>query len=172
MGRVDEDGTLFLLPAGKVTLAGLSAFEAQSAIEAALSAYVVSPHCEVEILKRAYQPTVYVFGAVGGGSGTGEKGIVPLKRGDRLLDVLAEVGGLSDDAYGRSVKVIRVHDQKVAMISVSLNDIMRRGQVNQNVPLQDQDIVFVPRRFYTGFREVMSVLGSLLPWYYFANNFL
>lgn len=172
MGRVDEDGTLFLLPAGKITIAGLSAFEAQSEIEAALSEYVVSPHCEVRIVKRAYQPMVYVFGAVGGAPGVGGKGTVPLRPGDRLLDVLAQVGGVSDDAYGRSVKVIRVHEQKVAMISVSLADIMRRGQVNQNVPLRDQDIVFVPRRFYTGFREVMSVLGTLLPWYYFANNFL
>jgi len=40
-----------------------------------------------------------------------------------------------------------------------------------NLVMQDQDVVFVPRRFYTNFGEVMTVVSQLVPWYYFTRNF-
>jgi hypothetical protein len=59
----------------------------------------------------------------------------------------------------------------VAMISINLYDILGNGRMAENLELRDQDLLFVPRRFFTTFNEVMSVIASLVPWYYFAANF-
>jgi protein involved in polysaccharide export with SLBB domain len=163
--RVDEDGAIVLLPMGRIEVVGQTLSEAQRGIETALGAYVVTPLCEMSIVKRAYEPHVYVFGEVGA------TGVKPLKEGDRLLDVLAAAGGCASNAYLRSIKIIRVYDTKVGMISINTNDIMRKGQMANNLVMQDQDVVFVPRRFYTNFGEVMTVVSQLVPWYYFTRNF-
>lgn len=162
--RVGDDGTLFLLPVETVTVGGLTVDEAAKVLEAAMAQYVVNPHCEVSIFKRSYEPQVYVFGEVT------SSGAVPYKPTYHLLDAVSAAGGCKDNAYLRSVKIVRAVDGSVEMYSVNLYDIMRKGQIQDNIALKDQDIVFIPRRFYTNLREVSTVVGTLLPWYYFVRN--
>ena len=134
-------------------------------IQKKLSEFIVSPFCEITITKRAFEPRMYIFGEVG------KTGVEPLKEGDRLIDALSDAGGCAANAYRRSIKIIRVNEQNVSMISINLFDILNDGKLDKNILMQDQDIVFVPRRFYTNFQEVMTIISQLVPWYYFAKNF-
>jgi protein involved in polysaccharide export with SLBB domain len=165
MKRIGDDGAIFILPAKDIFIGGLTVTEAEKTIEKKLSEFIVSPFCEITITKRAFEPRVYVFGEVG------KNGVEPLKEGDRLLDALSNAGGCASSAYRRSIKVIRLNDQNVSMISINLYDILNEGRIDKNILMQDQDIVFVPRRFYTNFQEVMQIVSQLVPWYYLTKNF-
>jgi protein involved in polysaccharide export with SLBB domain len=165
MKRINEDGVVFVLPVGDVKVGGLTLSQAEKTIEEKLAVQVLSPHVEISVVKRSYEPRIYVFGEVG------KQGMIPLKPGDRLLDAISSVGGCGANAYRRSIKLIRPQGTQVAMISINLYDILGNGRMAENLELRDQDLLFVPRRFFTTFNEVMSVIASLVPWYYFAANF-
>ena len=155
--RVNEEGKIFLLPLGELKLAGLRIAEAEAMIEERFSDLVVSPHCEIQILEKQYAPRVYVYGEVL------KAGTMDYKPGDRLLDALSKAGGCADKAYKRSIKVIRTEEEHVKVYSIDLRDIFETGNVYNNLRLQDQDIVFVPRRFLTGFNEVFGALSKVMP---------
>jgi polysaccharide export outer membrane protein len=165
MKRVGDDGNIFLLPAREIAIGGLTVSEAEKTIEKQLSQFIVSPFCEIMITKRAFEPRVYVFGEVG------STGVKPIKEGDRLIDALAAAGGCASNAYRRSIKLIRANENTVSMISINVYDIMNEGKLDKNILLQDQDLIFVPRRFYTNFQEVITIISQLLPWYYFMRAF-
>jgi polysaccharide export outer membrane protein len=165
MKRIGDDGSVFILPAKEIVIGGLTVTEAEKAIEKKLSEFIVSPFCEITITKRAFEPRMYIFGEVG------KTGVEPLKEGDRLIDALSDAGGCAANAYRRSIKIIRVNEQNVSMISINLFDILNDGKLDKNILMQDQDIVFVPRRFLTNFQEVMQIVSELVPWYYFMKNF-
>jgi protein involved in polysaccharide export with SLBB domain len=165
MKRVGDDGAIFILPAKDIFIGGLTISEAEKTIEKKLSEFIVSPFCEITITKRAFEPRMYIFGEVS------KNGAEPLKEGDRLLDALSNAGGCASSAYRRSIKVIRINEQSVSMISINLYDILNDGKLDKNILMQDQDIVFVPRRFYTNFQEVMTIVSQLVPWYYLTKNF-
>jgi protein involved in polysaccharide export with SLBB domain len=164
MKRIDEEGKVFLLPIGEIKLQGLRIAEAEHLIEKKFSELVVSPHCEIQIIEKQYEPRVYVFGEVT------KSGSVPFKSGDRLLDAISLAQGCSDNAYKRSIKVVRMEKEKVSIYSLNLNDIFNSGNLYKNIQLRDQDIVFVPRRFMTGFKEVFSALALVVPWYVLVQS--
>ena len=159
MKRVDETGSIFLLPIGAIKMEGLSLVKAEKLIEEKFSELVVSPHCEIQILEKQYEPRIYVFGEVN------KSGSIPYKSGDRLLDALSSAGGCDAKAYRRSIKIIRANKETISIYSIDLYDIMKSGNIYKNMKLQDKDIVFVPRRFITGLKEVFSVLNLTIPWY-------
>lgn len=165
MKRIGDDGSIFLLPVKEIFIGGKTISQAEKTIESKLSEFIVSPFCEIAVMKKAFEPRVYVFGEVG------KSGSVVLKDGDRLLDALSSAGGCASSAYRRSIKVIRANENTVSMISINMYDILDAGRLDKNIALQDQDVVFVPRRFYTNINEVMTLLGGFLPWYYYLKLF-
>jgi protein involved in polysaccharide export with SLBB domain len=163
--RVNEAGKIVVQPVGEVEIAGLSVISAQKAIEERLLPYIVSPFCEIFITKKRYEPQIYMFGEVP------KNGAMPFTKGDHFIDALSQAGGCKEDAYRRSVKIIRNEQEKVVIYSINLRELLENGRLDQNIELQDQDIIFVPRRFYSTFREVMSGLSMVMPWYYFMRIF-
>ncbi len=164
MKRIDKEGKIFLLPIGEIKLEGMRVADAEQLIEQKFSKLVVAPHCEIMILEKQYEPRVYVFGEVM------KSGAVKFRPGDRLLDAISQALGCSDNAYKRSIKVVRTVGDKVTIYSIDLLDIFSAGNVYNNIVLQDQDIIFVPRRFITGLRETLTVLAQALPYYLFIQN--
>jgi protein involved in polysaccharide export with SLBB domain len=164
--RVNEAGKIVIQPVGEVEIAGLSVISAQKRIEERLVPYIVSPFCEIFISKRRYEAQIYAFGEVM------KNGAISFTKGDHFIDALSNAGGCKDDAYRRSVKLIRSEGDKVVIYSINLQDILQNGRIDQNMELQDQDIIFVPRRFYSTFREVMYGLSLITPWYYLMKIFI
>jgi polysaccharide biosynthesis/export protein len=165
MKRVESDGSIFILPIGAVNVAGLTESEAQRIIQARLGEFIVSPYCEVSVFKKQAEPHVYVFGKIV------KTGIIPLKPGATLLDILAEAGGLDQNAYRRQINIVRVEGQKVRIIYINPHDIVRYGKISQNIVMQDGDILFVPWRFVDNAKELLTDLAMVMPWYYYAQTF-
>jgi polysaccharide export outer membrane protein len=69
---------------------------------------------------------------------------IPFRSGMRVLDVVIEVGGLSQFAAGNRAKVMRTENGKTKQIRVRLHDLLNKGDVSQDLPLQPGDILVIP----------------------------
>jgi polysaccharide biosynthesis/export protein len=163
--RISDEGNIFILPVKEIAVGGLTIIEAEKLIESKLSEFIVSPFVEIEVTKKIYEPQIYVFGE------TGRNGIIKIREGYRLLDAIAETGGYTGNAYRRSVKIIRVVDQKVAMISIDVSTILENHNLGNNILLQDQDILYVPKRLIVSLAEVLNLVSPFMPLYYYLVNF-
>ncbi len=160
--RIDDAGEIFLLPAGRIGLAGYNVRQAREEIERTLSRYIVSPFCEFEITKT--ERRVFVFGDVA------SPGIQELKSGLTLLDVISKAQ-LAEHPYTWEIRILRAaFNGKITIITVNLKDILKRGKVYANIPMENNDIVFVPRRPIRNVLDVLKDVGALLPWYFFVAS--
>ncbi len=61
-----------------------------------------------------------------------------------VLDVLIEVGGLSEVAAGNRAKIVRSVDGKMTEIRVRLDDLLNKGRIQENVPMRPGDVLVIP----------------------------
>lgn len=61
-----------------------------------------------------------------------------------LLDVMIEVGGLTDYADGNGARVLRVVDGKQVAYRARLDDLVKDGEVGANAELLPGDIIIIP----------------------------
>lgn len=83
---------------------------------------------------------VYVFGEVN------TEGIYPHEESYDLLAALSRAGGCTETAVESSIKIIRGYGKgEPVVLSASLDDILDRGDISQNIRLIDGDVIYVPR---------------------------
>ncbi|MEM1365443.1 MAG: polysaccharide biosynthesis/export family protein [Pseudomonadota bacterium] len=125
---VASDGTIVVPYAGRIRAAGRTTFEIKRTIETALQGKAIDPQVLVSVVEPVFN-TVTVTGEAAKG------GRVPLSgRGDRLLDVIASVGGPTAPVKEVSIQLTRGNKtRRVAMERVikrpSENVFVRAGDV-------------------------------------------
>ncbi|MCX5686371.1 MAG: polysaccharide export protein, partial [Candidatus Omnitrophica bacterium] len=72
----------------------------------------------------------------------------PAERSVTLLEAAAMAGGFTKDADLNKVKVMRVEEGRRNTIFVNIKDITEKDQKDKDIPLQADDIVFVPESFF------------------------
>jgi polysaccharide export outer membrane protein len=159
--RVTDSGVIsFPLVPERIPAAGLTPFELERNIEQVLAAdgLVSHPQVSVFVKEQASQP-VTIVGAVPHPS------VVQLLKPTTLLEVLANAGGVSDDA-GADVMITRAstpdsdHLQPVSSktsdpsidpaantttITIKLKDLLESGNPDYNIQVRGGDIISVPR---------------------------
>jgi len=65
-----------------------------------------------------------------------------------LLDVLIDVGGLTEFASGNKAKVIRVKDGRQMQIDVRLDDLVKQGDITANIGMAPGDILIIPESWF------------------------
>lgn len=86
---------------------------------------------------------VYVFGEVH------KQGIYRLKDAHDLLAALGNAGSTTAVAVKSDIKIIREYRERPnnpIILSANLDEILKRGDLAQNIKLRDGDVVYVPRR--------------------------
>lgn len=133
---VDETGHIFYPLVGKVYVQGKTLPEAQALMTQRLARYLKQPQVDMNIAEFRSQ-NVTVAGAVKQG---GQQAItnVPLT----LLDAIGQAGGFTELADTNRIKWTRQGVDR----TVSLQDILSRGDTLQNALLVGGDIVYVPPR--------------------------
>ncbi len=72
---------------------------------------------------------------------------IPYKQGMTLLDVMIQVGGITEFASGnRAVLIRKVEDNK--QYSVRLRDLLKGGDVSANVEMQPGDVIMIPEGWF------------------------
>jgi polysaccharide export outer membrane protein len=137
--RVSARGHVTLPLLGQLTVKGLSAREAEVRIEELYrSTYLKDPHVTV-FVEEHFSQRVTLIGQFKN-PGTHD---YPAKQ--RLLDVMALGGGLSDTA-GRTLQVRRTGatPEESGTILVDLDQLIREGRTELNIEINGGDVVFVP----------------------------
>jgi polysaccharide export outer membrane protein len=70
------------------------------------------------------------------------------RRGMTVLDVMIEVGGLTEFAAGNRAKIIRKTPEGEIEIRVRLNDLLNKGATRENVEMMPGDVLVIPESFF------------------------
>lgn len=72
---------------------------------------------------------------------------IPYRQGMSLLDVMIQVGGLTDFADGNSAVLVRGKEQG-KQYSVRLKDLIKRGDISANVEIRPGDVLIIPQGWF------------------------
>ena len=64
------------------------------------------------------------------------------------MDVMIEVGGMTEFASGNRARVVRTIDGKQQQFSVRLDDLIRDGDITANMPMRQGDVLVIPESFF------------------------
>ncbi len=112
-------------------------------IEKALSRYIRDPVVTV-IVTRFVGPASDQIRVIGEAT---KPQILPFRKNMTLLDVMIEVGGLTDFADGNKASIYRAADGGKSY-SVRLQDLVKRGDITANVDMRPGDIVVIPQSWF------------------------
>ena len=65
-----------------------------------------------------------------------------------LLDVMVQVGGLTEFAAGNKASIVRVVDGQTRQYGVRLDDLVKRGNIGANVAVLPGDILIIPETWF------------------------
>jgi polysaccharide export outer membrane protein len=73
---------------------------------------------------------------------------LPYRENMTLLDVMIEVGGITDFAAGNKASVVRRSGGKNQQFGVRLKDLIKGGDLSANVAMRPGDILIIPQSFF------------------------
>lgn len=95
------------------------------------------------LLVPVNQITFFVLGEVK------KPGSYMLHQATTALEGIALAGGFTDKAAPNRTRVIRTHkDGRQETLQVDLNEVMKRGRKDRDVPLSANDVIVVPESFF------------------------
>lgn len=140
---VRPDGRLSLPLVENVVAAGRKPEELSREIEAALAKYIRDPVVTV-LVTRAQGEASKQVRIVGEAA---RPQAVAYRQNMTILDVMIQVGGLTDFADGNGAVLVRGAEGG-KQYSVRLKDLIRRGDISANVEMQPGDILIIPQSWF------------------------
>jgi polysaccharide export outer membrane protein len=141
---VRPDGQISTPLVEDMRAAGKTPTELARAIEKVLAEYVRSPTVTI-IVKQfvgEYNRQIRVVGQAT------EPQALSYRNGMTLLDVMIEVGGLSQFASGNKAKIVRNQAGKEIVINVRISDLLNKGRMDQNVRMMPGDVLIIPESIF------------------------
>jgi len=65
-----------------------------------------------------------------------------------LLDVMIQVGGLTEFADGNDAVLIRIENGKQTQYQVMINELLKEGEISANVDMLPGDIIIIPEAWF------------------------
>lgn len=130
---IGSDGTISVPLVGPVLANGLTAAELTLAIRQRLSAVIIEPEVNVQVLRNNSKK----FTILGGCGRTGE---FPLVGEVTVLDALASCGGFREFANLKKIYVLRGTQQ----LKFNYREVIKGKHMEQNIALQSGDRIVVP----------------------------
>jgi polysaccharide export outer membrane protein len=164
---VQPDGTIDIPLAGPVKVEGMRGEDLEKILTAKFSKYVADPRITVNVRKFSANR----IAIIGEARGTG---YFEYREGMKLLDLVAQAGGLGDYPRAGKVKIYRrVKDAggktREEVIKADISAVMN-GHMDENISLAAGDIVYIPRtRIYKGAKWLTD---NLVPWLTLATMFI
>ena len=159
--RIDPDGGIDLPLVGRVQAAGLTVAQFKQALSAKLSKYITAPRISVNLTDNQSR-SVSVVGEVN------SPGVHELSGPRSLIEVISQAGGIKPDAgskvivtremkYGRLPLPDAKEDAsgKYSTADISLDDLMASKMPAENILIQPEDIVSIPKG------DIVYVIGDV-----------
>jgi len=154
---VRSDGTISYSFVDDLPVEGLTVREVDEALIERMSGFVRNPRIDI-VVKEFNSKSALVMGEIGSlrySQYQAASGRYFLKGKTALLDLLVMAGGYTKDADIKKVKLIRGD----RIYYINLYDLIYRGEVEQNIIIDEGDIVDVPE--LPVFGERVYVLGEV-----------
>lgn len=161
---VRPDGMISMPLLGDVKASGLTPEQLKKNIEKSLARYVKTPVVSV-IVTAVNSFKVYVFGdgishgkSDGGNSTSGQ---ITLRRHTTLLQLLTQLGSLSDVNFADAYLL-----RKGSKMKVDFERLVAKGDVSQDLELEANDLIYLPGGPGTRIRVIGAVkTPSLIPYF-------
>ncbi|MCO6419883.1 polysaccharide export protein [Siccirubricoccus sp. KC 17139] len=142
---VRPDGRISLPLAPDIEAAGRTPSQLARTIEEKLKEYVREPN--VTVMVRSFVgPTNRQIRIIGEAA---QPKAIPYREGMSVLDVLIEVGGLTRYAAGNRAEIVRRGaDGRNQVIRLRLSDLLRDGDIAQDVPMRPGDTLVIPQGWF------------------------
>ena len=113
-------------------------------IEATLSEYVRAPVVSVIVQQFVgqFSKQIRVVGQAENPQA------LSYREGITLLDVMIEVGGLTEFAAGNRSKIVRRNGGTQTEMPVRLSDLMKKGMIDKNVAMRPGDVLIIPESIF------------------------
>lgn len=148
----EVSGQFIVRPDGKVTtslvedidVAGRTPTMLAREIEEQLSTYINNPRVTVSVnnFTGPLSEQVRVIGEATNPSA------VNYTEHMTLLDLMIAVGGLTEFADGNGAKLVRVINNKQTTFDINIDDLIRDGDISENVDMLPGDIVIIPEAWF------------------------
>ncbi len=151
-GNPDLSTTVPVRPDGQITLplvptlpvAGKTSVVVAKEIEDELKKYVKNPIVSVMItgFRGSYAQQIRVVGEAA------KPQALQYNDGMTVLDVMIQVGGITQFAAGNRAILVRQEDGKEVKYQVRLADLMNDGDLSANTPVLPGDILVIPQSWF------------------------
>jgi polysaccharide export outer membrane protein len=159
--RIDMHGEINVPLAGRVKAAGLTVAQLEAELGGQLKEYLQSPSVTASVFEFSSQP-VSVLGAVNA------PGVRQIRGHKTLFEAISEAGGLKNEA-ANTIKVTRRKPYgpiplagarldasgEFYVAEVSVKSVMEARNPQENIPIQPNDVITVPRA------ELIYVIGAV-----------
>jgi len=152
---IRPDGKISFPLIDDIQAAGLTPKQLDEAITKKLAKRIPNPEVTISVTQfpsSEYQ--VYVLGEVR------SPGVFPIQGEMTLLEAITLAGTPTKEAYLDKIHIVRGGLKEPTILSINLNNIIKRGQVNKDIVLKPGDIVYVPEQFIV---KVNTVIDRFLP---------
>lgn len=141
---VRPDGRISIPLIEDLQVANKTPSESAREIEQRLAAFVEDPLVTVIVTEFVgpFEGTVRVVGEAT------EPKSIPYRVEMSLLDVMIEVGGLTEFAAGNRATLIRRVGGEQSEYRVRVDDLLRGGDITANVQMQPGDVLIIPESFF------------------------
>ncbi|MDH4053917.1 MAG: polysaccharide export protein [Gammaproteobacteria bacterium] len=142
--QVRPDGAISTPLVENIPAAGRTPSELARALEEALGEYIRTPTVTVIVQEfiGEFDQQIRVVGQAA------EPRALNYRAGMSLLDVMIEVGGLSEFAAGNRSKIVRKENGKEVIIEVRIKDLLNKGELSQNVQMKPGDVLIIPESIF------------------------
>ncbi len=148
----EVSGTFTVRPDGMITTSlvedievlGKTPTELARTIEGILSTYIKEPVVTVTVntFNGPFSEQVRVIGEA-----ASPKAINFTQR-MTLLDVMIDVGGLTEFANGNRAKLVRVEEGEQKQYDIFIEDLIKNGDISANVDILPGDIIVIPETWF------------------------
>jgi polysaccharide export outer membrane protein len=141
---VRPDGRMSIPLIDDMQAAGRTPTELSREVEKSLSQYIQNPIVTIMVNKFVGPPTrqIRVIGEAT------KPQALPYRSEMTVLDVLIDVGGLTDFAAGNRAVIVRAVNGENQSFKVRLDDLVKYGDVSANVPVAPGDILIIPQSWF------------------------
>ncbi|TCL70775.1 polysaccharide export outer membrane protein [Hydrogenispora ethanolica] len=148
---IGADGRIIFPLAGGLVATGLTTQELANQLTSSLALYVKNPHVTVNVSK--FRTTrVYVLGEVS------KPGMYEIEKQHNLLDAIGMAGGYTKFAVRSKVYVVRKGSSQYQ--EVNLDSILKKGDMSQNIALNDGDVVFLTKSGMSFVYDILPLINS------------
>lgn len=142
---VRPDGKISVPLVGDVDAGGRTPEEVAAEIKEKLATYVRDPQVTViltQLRSHEYLSRVRVTGAVR------QAVSVPYRQGMTVLDAVLAAGGTNEFAAADRTELYRKEGEGTRAYAVRLDQILQKGELTTNYPVQPGDVITVPERTF------------------------